>query len=215
MSDDNLGFLEQLTGVLYRPKFVLSRITESDLLKGLLIMVLMTFFAAYSSMNYMSKIPLSVLSPQLEGVDTTQFEGTMGLFAGIGSGITILIGWVGLTLLLHGLGVLSGGEGTIRRFFAMHGFASVPSLVNQLIRVIDSSVLDSVALTSFYLAYRDIENKILKAFLGTNLFNIWGLATFTLLLIAVEENYSVNRTRAFLIVLLPSVIHFIINYFTI
>jgi hypothetical protein len=207
MSDVKLGFLEQITGVLYRPKYVFSRVSGSDLLKGLLLMILMTFFAVYSSMNYMSKIPLSVISPQLEG--------SMAVFVGIGTGITIIVGWVAVTILLHGLGVLSGGGGTMKRFFAMHGFASVPVLLNQLIRVMDSSFLDSSTLTSFYLAYRDIDNKLLKALLGTNLLNIWGLATFALLIVAVEENYEVNRTRAFLIVLLPSVIHLLINYFTI
>jgi hypothetical protein len=173
----------------------------------------MALLAAYSSMIYMGKIPLSVLSPQLEGMDTSQFEGTMGLFAGIGSGVSILIGWVASTLLLHGLGRLSGGSGSMKRFFAMHGFASVPSLLNQLLRVIDASIMDANSLASYFVSYRDISGKVLRALLGSNLVNVWGLATIALLVIAVEENYGASRGRAILIVLVPSVVYFAINYF--
>ncbi len=213
MSDEKTGFLGQVIGVLYRPRVIFSKMEESDLTKGLIVMFVMALLAAYSSMIYMGKIPLSVLSPQLEGMDTSQFEGTMGLFAGIGSGVSILIGWVASTLLLHGLGRLSGGSGSMKRFFAMHGFASVPSLLNQLLRVIDASIMDANSLASYFVSYRDISGKALRALLGSNLVNVWGLATIALLVIAVEENYGASRGRAILIVLVPSVVYFAINYF--
>ncbi|TFH18590.1 hypothetical protein E4H04_02990 [Candidatus Bathyarchaeota archaeon] len=213
MSDEKIGFIGQVTGVLYRPRVIFSKMEESDLTKGLIVMFVMVLLAAYSSMVYMGKIPLSLLSPQLEGIDTNQFEGTMGVFAGIGSGVSILIGWVASTLLLHGLGRLSGGSGPMKRFFAMHGFASVPSLLNQLLRVIDASIMDANSLASYYVSYREIGSKALRALLGSNLVNIWGLATIALLVIAVEENYGASRGKAILIVLVPSVVYFAINYF--
>jgi len=98
--------------------------------------------------------------------------------------------------------------------FAMHGFASVPSLFNQLIRVIDAYLMDGKSLAGYFIAYRDIESKVLKALMGTNLFNFWGLATIVLLVLAVEENYQIGRGRAVMIVLLPSLIYFSFNYFT-
>ncbi len=213
MSEEKPGFLGQITGVLYRPRAIFSSMDEGDLGKGILLMIIMIALAAYSSMVYMGKIPLSVLTPQLEGIDTSQLEGTLGVFAGIGSGITILVGWIAGTLLMHGLGRLSGGDGSMKRFFAMHGFASVPSLLNQLIRVVDASIMDSETLAGYFVTYRDISSKALRALLGTNLVNIWGLATVALLVIAVEENYSAGRGRALMIVLLPSVVYFLINFF--
>jgi len=213
MSDEKTGFLGQVIGVLYRPRVIFRKMEESDLTKGLFVMFVMALLAAYSSMVYMGKLPLSILSPQLEGIDTSQFEGTMGIFAGIGSGVSILIGWVASTLLLHGLGRLSGDGGSMKRFFAMHGFASVPSLLNQLLRVIDASIMDANSLASYYVSYREISGKALRALLGSNLVNIWGLATIALLVIAVEENYGASRGKAILIVLVPSVVYFAINYF--
>ncbi len=141
MSDVKPGFLGQVIGVLYQPRKIFSTVEDGDLVKGLIVMLLMVMLAAYSSMLYMGKIPLSVLSPQLEGIDTSQFEGTMGVFAGIGAAVTIIIGWTAGTVLMHGLGRFSGGGGSIKRFFALHGFASVPRLLNQVIRVADASII--------------------------------------------------------------------------
>jgi len=214
MSKEKTGFLGQFTGVLYKPRAIFSEMDDGDLVKGLVVMLVMVVLAAYSSMVYMSKIPLSVLTPMLEGVDIGQFEGTMGVMAGVGTGVTILLGWVAGTLLMHGLSRLSGGDGSMKAFFAMHGFASVPSLLNQLLRVVDASIMDTNSLAGYFVAYREIGSKALKALIGTNLVNIWGLATVALLVIAVEENYELNRTRAVMIVLLPSVVYFLLNYFT-
>ena len=214
MSKEKTGFLGQFTGVLYKPRAIFSAMDDGDLVKGLVVMLVMVVLAAYSSMVYMSKIPLSVLTPMLEGVDIGQFEGTMGVMAGVGAGVTILLGWVAGTLLMHGLSRLSGGDGSMKAFFAMHGFASVPSLLNQLLRVVDASIMDTNSLAGYFVAYREIGSKALKALIGTNLVNIWGLATVALLVIAVEENYELNRTRAVMIVLMPSVVYFLLNYFT-
>ena len=214
MSNEKTGFLGQFTGVLYRPRAIFSTMDEGDLTKGIIVMLVMVVLAAYSSMVYMSKLPLSVLTPMLEGVDIGEIGGTMGIMAGVGTGVTILLGWVAGTLLMHGLGRLSGGDGSMKTFFAMHGFASVPSLLNQLLRVVDASIMDTNSLASYFVTYRDISNKALKALLGTNLVNVWGLATIALLVIAVEENYGLSRSRAIMIVLLPSVVYFMINFFT-
>jgi hypothetical protein len=213
MSDEKPGFIGQLTGVLYRPREIFRTVDESDITRGLIVMIVMVLLAAYSSTLYMSKIPLSVLSPQLEGMDTSQFEGTMGIFAGIGAGLTIIVGWIASTLLMHGMGKLSGGSGSLKRMFALHGFASLPGLFNQLIRVADAYMIDSTTLTGYFLASRDLA-KLLRVFIGANLFNIWGLATIGLLVLAAEENYGVSRGRALLIVMAPSIVYLLINYFT-
>ena len=215
MSDEKPGFIGQLTGVLYKPRAIFSSMDESDLTKAILVMLVMVILSAYSSTIYISKIPLTVLSPQLQGVDTSQIEGTMGIFAGVGSGVTVLVGWIASTLVLHGLSRLSGGNGSMKRFFAMNGFVTLPSILNQILRIVDASMLDSATLSSYFVSYRDISNKILKALLGTNLLNIWGLAGLALLVIALETNYGMNRSRAVLIALLPSVVMFILTYFTV
>jgi len=214
MSEEKQGFLGQVTGVLYRPRHILNNVEERDLSKAIIIILLMVALAGYSSMVYMSKIPYSLLIPQLDNVDISQIGGSIGFFTGIGTGITVFIGWIASTLLLHGIGKFIGGVGSMKRFFAMHGFVSVPSLMNQILRVVDASILDSSSLAGYYLSYRNIENKLLKALIGTNIVNIWGLATLILLVIAIEENYGASRNKAFAVALVPTVIYFAFNYFT-
>ena len=210
------GFMGQLLGVLYKPREIFSSIDEDDLMKGLVIAVLMVALAAYSSMAYMGKIPITVLAPQLQdaNVDPSQIGGSMGLFAGIGTGVSVLVGWVISTLLLHGLGKLSGGDGTMKRFFAINGFVAVPGLLNQVLRVVDASIMDSASLIGYFVAYRDISSKLVKAIIGVNILNIWTIASLALLVLGLEENYKLARGRAVFVALVPTLLLFALTYFT-
>jgi hypothetical protein len=208
------GFIGQVMGVLYKPREIFSTVDEDDLMKGLIIVFIMVALGAYSTMAYMGKIPLSVIAPQLEGQDMSQIGGSMGLISGIGGGISILIGWVMSTLLLHGLGKLSGGDGTMKRFFAINGFVAVPSLLNQVLRVVDSSIMDSASLVGYFIAYRDISSKLVKAVIGVNIMNIWALAGLALLVLGLEENYKLARGRAVIVALVPTLLLFALTYFT-
>ncbi len=210
------GFIGQVMGVLYKPKEIFRTVDEDDLMKGIVIVVVMVALAAYSSMTYMGKIPLTVLAPQLQdaNVDPSQIGGSMGLFAGIGTGITVLFGWIISTLLLHGLGKLSGGDGTMKRFFAVNGFVAVPGLLNQVLRVVDASVMDSASLVGYFVAYRDISSKLVKSIIGVNVLSIWTLASIALLVIGLEDNYKLARGRAVLVALIPTVLLFALTYFT-
>jgi hypothetical protein len=213
---DKPGFIGQVMGVLYKPKEIFSTVDEDDLMKGLIIVLLMVALSSYSTMVYMGKIPLSVLAPQLgeANIDPGQLGGSMGLFSGIAAGISILIGWIVSTMVLHGLGKLSGGDGTMKRFFAINGFVAVPSLLNQVLRVIDASIMDSASLVGYFIAYRDIQSKLVKAVIGVNLLNIWVLASLALLVIGLEENYKLARGRAILVALVPTVLLFVLTYYT-
>lgn len=209
------GYLGQVLGVLYKPREIFSTVDEDDLMKGMVIVLVMMALGAYSSMTYMGKIPITVLAPQLSeaNVDPSQIGGSLGLFAGIGTGISVLIGWVISTLLLHGLGKLSGGDGTMKRFFAINGFVAVPGLLNQVLRVVDASIMDSASLVGYFIAYRDISSKLVKAIIGVNLLNVWTLASIALLVLGLEENYKLAKGRAVVVALVPTLLLFALTYF--
>jgi hypothetical protein len=135
MSEERKGFFELVVGVLGRPRETFRYVSERDLTRGLLMVLLMVVLAAASASTYMSKIPLDVLVPQLgqAGVDASQLGGSMGMFAGIGVAVSILVGFAASTLLMHGIATLTGGGGNMRRFFAMHGFATTPHVLNYLV----------------------------------------------------------------------------------
>jgi hypothetical protein len=208
------GFIRQLLGVLYKPREIFSTIEEDDLTKGIAIAVLMVALAAYSTMTYMGKIPLDVLAPQLQGVDVGPMEGSMGTISGISAGFSLLVGWAITGLILHLLGKFSGGDGSLKRYFALYGFTRIPALLNQLLRVVDASIMDSASLIRYFVYYRDMSSKIVKAFIGANLLNIWTVAGIALIVLSLEENYRVGRGRAVLIALIPNILYFTLTYFT-
>ena len=208
------GFIGQLLGVLYRPREIFSTVDEGDLTKGVVIAVLMVALAAYSTMTYMGKIPLEVITPQLQGVDAGPMAGSLGTISGIAAGVTMLVGWTFSGLILHLLGKFSGGDGSLKRYFALYGFTTVPALLNQVLRVVDASIMDSASLIGYFVSYRDMSSKVVKAFIGANLFNVWSLAGIALVVLSLEENYKVGRGRALIIALAPSLALFALNYFT-
>ena len=208
------GFIGQLLGVLYRPREIFNTVDEGDLTKGVVIAVLMVALAAYSTMTYMGKIPLEVITPQLQGVDAGPMAGSLGTISGIAAGVTMLVGWTFSGLILHLLGKFSGGDGSMKRYFALYGFTTVPALLNQVLRVVDASIMDSASLIGYFVSYRDMSSKVVKAFIGANLFNVWSLAGIALVVLSLEENYKVGRGRALIIALVPSLALFALNYFT-
>ena len=207
------GFIGQLLGVLYKPREIFKTVDEGDLSKGIFIALVMVVLAAYSAMTYMGKIPLDVLAPQLQGIDEGPMAGSMGTISGIAGGVSLLVGWVITGLVLHLLGKFSGGDGSMKRFFALYGFASVPTLLNQVLRVVDATIVDSTSLIGYFVSYRDLSNKLVRAFIGANLMNIWSLAGIALVSLSLQENYRVGGGRAALIALLPSVVMFALNYY--
>jgi hypothetical protein len=211
---EKIGFIGQFLGVLYKPKEIFSTVDEDDLTKGIIIAVLMMVLTTYSTMTYMEKIPLDVLAPQLQGVDAGSIGGSMGMISGITAGISILVGWVISGLILHLLGKFSGGEGSLKRYFALYGFTTIPAMLNQLLRVVDASIMDTASLISYFVSYRDMSNKIVKVFIGANLMNIWTIAGIALIVLSLEENYHLGRGRAVLIALIPSILYFMLTYFT-
>ena len=210
---DKPGFIGQLTGVLYRPREIFRTVDEGDLTKGIVIAVLMVALGAYSTMVYMGKIPLEVLSTQLQGVDAGPMAGSLGMISGIAAGVSMLVGWAISGLVLHLLGKFSGGEGSLKRYFALFGLTTVPTLLNQVLRVVDASIMDSASLIGYFVSYRDMSSKIAKAFIGANLFNVWSLAGIALIALSLEENYGVGRGRALFMALVPSIALFALNYF--
>ena len=201
-----------MLGVLYKPREIFSTVDEDDLSKGIFIALVMVVLAAYSAMTYMGKIPLDVLAPQLQGIDAGPMADSMGAISGIAGGVSLLVGWVFTGLVLHLLGKFSGGDGSMKRFFALYGFASVPALLNQVFRVVDATIVDS-SLIGYFVSYRDLSNKLVRAFIGANLMNVWALAGVALVSLSLQENYRIGGGRAALIALLPSVVMFALNYF--
>jgi Na+/melibiose symporter-like transporter len=214
MSEVKISFYEKIVEVITKPYEGFNMIDRGDLVKGLSIVFVTIILAAISAIEYMSKIPLEVLLPQIgnTGVDVSSLSGTMVLFSGIGLAFSILLGFLLSTMIMHGVSVLIGGGGNLGVFFAMHGFATIPHLVNYLLRTIDSYTTSSSVLIGYYVDNSQIGSKLLKAAIASGLTNVFGLAVLVYLTYAVMSNYKLSTGRAFLVALVPYLLAFIVNF---
>lgn len=214
MSDTDKGFMELFLGVLRRPGEYFGYVEEDDLAKSLIIVAVMVALAAVSTSVYMSKIPLEVLVPQLGemGVDVGDVAGSMGLFSAVGAAISILLGWVLSTAVMHGMANLAGGRGSMKRLFAMHGFAAAPHAANYALRMVDAFVSSSQSLVAFFTASRADEAKLVRAVLGTNMLTVFGVAGIVYLTYALSINYQLRRDRALAVAVVPLLLYIALNY---
>ena len=102
----------------------------------------------------------------------------------------------------------------MKRFFAMHGFATTPHTLNYLVRLADSFLSSPSQLAGYFVANRDIENSVLRAVVGTNMFTVFGLAALIYITYAVAENYQIGRRKAFIIALVPYILYLAVNLFS-
>jgi len=214
MSETDKGFMELFLGVLRRPGEYFGYVEEDDLAKSLIIVAVMVVLAGVSTSAYMSKIPLEVLVPQLGemGVEVGDVAGSMGLFSAIGAAVGILLGWVLSTAVMHGLANLAGGRGSMKRLFAMHGFAAAPHAANYALRTVDAYVSSSQSLVSYFMAGRAVEAKLVRAVLGTNMLTVFGVAELVYLTYALSVNYQLRRDRALAVALVPLLLYIALNY---
>lgn len=211
---ENKGIIGLVWNVLRNPEEGFDMVNENDLMKGIVIEAIIVILAVISTVWYTSKIPIEVLIPQLVGIDPATMPGNLRLLSGIGIGVSILLGWILSTLLMHGLSHLLGGQGSLRKFFAIHGLAASPFLVNYLARTLDAYLISQGAAINYFLLNRGIESRFFKAVLDMNLLNIFGLYSLILVVVGLQENYELSRGKALLIALSPWLLYFVLNFFT-
>ncbi len=113
-------------------------------------------------------------------------------------GVVISLGtWVLSSLIIHGSSRLLKGKGSLRRFFAMNGFAYVPILIQSILSVLD--VMFS-GVSRSPLASQPLLQLLLTQF------NILSLIAIALSAVAVMANYGLNRKRAVVAVLIPVIL---------
>jgi hypothetical protein len=210
---DEISIISLFWKILRNPEEGFTKVNEEDLMKGILVQVAIIVFAVLSTRNYMSKIPIEVLIPQLVGVDPSTVPANISLLLGIRVGVSILLGWILSTLLMHGLSYLLGGKGSIRRFFAIHGVASFPYLINYLIRVIDSYSISNSAVLNYFLLNKNIDSRFFKAILDMNLLNVFGLYTLILVMYGIKENYEISKEKTLFVAILPWLLYLALNLF--
>jgi hypothetical protein len=212
MNETRKGFLRQIREALTSSKNGFQSVTEKDLRRGLVIVLVTAIISSYAGMVYLSKIPVEVLISSLASynVDPGPVVQAMGTFAAIGGFIRVLIDWALLTLMMHAFATLLSGKGSLRRFFALTGFAYLPLTLQQVLRVVDALIAQPSALVNIYVSNAQATG-LMKVIVSMNLFTLFGLAALVLKGFAVSENYESTTRKGLLIAAVPYILFIILD----
>lgn len=217
MSEGMSGFAEKLVGVLTFPGETFRTIEEGDLKKGLTIVLLAAVLSAWAGMTYASKMEfdISVLLQSRQGganipggfshpgtTETQEFDSEAVMsrltpFIAIGSFIGTLTRWLVPSLLVAVTARILIGGGSSKRFLAMTSFAYTPKVVNQVLRVIDASMITRSVVAALA-AQQVVGTGLVPRIFSQTLivFTIFGLAVAILTIFAVSVNFNTTKKEA-------------------
>ena len=122
--------------------------------------------------------------------------------------IGILGAWLIGSALIHGFSRALRGKGTFRSMLTLAGYASLPLLIQHVLRLADSFVISQEALQ---LAANLQMSVIAEAAVG--IFTIFGIWSMILLIIAARENYKISTAKSTAATLLSFIVLIFISAF--
>jgi hypothetical protein len=215
MNEEQIGLIEISIGVLRASQSTFNRIDEKKLISGLIIIIIIGVLRAGSSALYVNKIPIEVLIPEIEqsSVDISRVTQNIGTISAIGGFLSVLIWYIVVVLIIHGLNLLTGKPGSIKKTFTMNGFASIPFVLQQILRLVDSIITSPETLTNYYISKTAITENFLRSLTNTNTLTLFGVYVWILMGFATSENYVISKRRALSFSLVPYLLFFFYNYF--
>ena len=201
-----MSFIEKMIGVITVPSETFKNITEKDLKKGLLIIIITALLSGFAGSTYFSKMSLG---PQL-----SEMQSQMTPFIAIANALTYVTRWLAPSLIITVIAKLMIGDGNTKRLLSMTSFASMPLLIQQILRLIDSQIV-SPAEVGQVIASRFTGEGLLIRFLnqGLNVLNVFGLITVILTVYAVTENYGTSKRKAAQVTVISYLTYLIIRTF--
>lgn len=186
---DEIG-KETKKGIVASIRGRFEKVTERDFPKGLAVILIIAVISTVDSYVY-------AVGARNEG------EG-FGFFAIAVIFIAPIVSWSIFTLVIHYVSVLLGGKGDRKRFFAMCGFAYLPIVIQEVLRVIDDLIN-----ISMLVQYAATEQGLIELFL--NHFNLFKVMVLFLVAVAVMVNYNLNAKRAVVATLVPDAASIILS----
>ncbi|MFQ6053602.1 MAG: Yip1 family protein [Candidatus Bathyarchaeia archaeon] len=202
MSEGRRGFKSQIWGSLSSPKRAFESIRGEDLRRGLLLVIIVSMASAYAGYNYASKLPV------------TMPVRNISILYALRDGLRAVIGWIIPSALIHIFASIIAGKGSFRRMMAQTGFASIPLLLQETLRLLDAFAISREGLLSV-VASRSLGGtpamRLLSEFL--DVFTVFGLWAFALTAIAVAVNYGASAKRTVMATLLAYLAFILLRFY--
>jgi hypothetical protein len=188
------GISSKLLGCLIKPLSILPKIDEGDLWISFLIILLIASTASTARYNYAIKPPIEIPEfPQRPGqrIDPEAFKRNIAYFQAFGEAFGVISNWLLTALLIHLYTRPLGGRGSLKGMLAKAGFASMPRLIQQALRLVDAYTISRESLLELMASLQN--SSTLSPFSRLNLFV---LLTLIFLILAASANYGISKKRA-------------------
>ena len=206
MNETKMGILNQIWTCLRSPRKGFETIRGEDLRKGVVIIILVAALSAYAGFNYTSKTPFQLPLGSTQGagqprpgqsINPEALRNNFIILSTLANGITVITGWLVTAVVIHIFARLMAGEGSLKKLLAQMGFASIPLLIHQVLRLIDALTISSGTLLGI-MASRSLGRTLALRFMNGMLatFTLFGIWAIFLTIIAVSINYESSKSRA-------------------
>ncbi|MFQ6065616.1 MAG: YIP1 family protein [Candidatus Bathyarchaeia archaeon] len=201
-----LSFKREIVGCLTSPQSTFKSILKKpSLVKGTAQILVIAIVAAWASFNYMSKLPLTFFTQQLEEffpgevipVSSEQIRQASIIMSAVTALIGVFGTWFISSVLIHGFASVLRGKGSFKTMMTLVGYASTPLLIQQILRLAYSLLVGEEVLQlvgGLHISAYRLLNMIGNAAVDT--FTIFRLWSIVLLIIAASENYKISTVRS-------------------
>jgi len=193
---------------------------KPSLWEGATVVLAVAAVRGLANYNYFGKMSLYAVSERMRGL----FKPEIGIMIPkqlhyalmIASGLLgvagLLLRWLLSSAMFHVFSKPFKSEGKFKGILSLSGCALTPLLFQNILRLVDSLTisLDQVVKLETQLRLtQPLTIRILNA--STELFNIFGIWTIILSVLAVEENYELPRAKSVIVVVLSYMILLLVS----
>jgi len=108
------------------------------------------------------------------------------------------------------LATLLAGKGSLKRFFAMTGFALLPIAAQQLLRIVDAYTVQPTVLADIFIANAQMTG-VMKVIASMNVFTVFGVVALALKGYAVSANYGSTVKKGVLVAAVPYLLFVVLD----
>jgi hypothetical protein len=209
-AETKLSPFSTLTGVIVRPRATFLKLREAQ--RGywwfvFILAVVATIVYAVAISAPQARMVQSFVPPEgMEGAEmpanlaqTTNIITTV--FTVVGGVFSTLIGYLFLTLVVFGTGLMLGGKATFKQVFTISVWTTLPYVIRSLVQAIASLVTGAIptpGLSGMLTLAESMSMPMLNAILSRiDVYMVWSLV---LLVIGVSVLYRLSRGKVFIIV---------------
>lgn len=203
---EDTGLLKQIAGGLFFSRKVFASIKKKpSLLSAALIILAMAVIAAWAGYNYGGKMPIPSEVTEMVfpmGGGPEQFRQIFGVVGALGGLMSVIISWVLISALFHGFSRAFKGKGSFKTMLALAAFASLPILIQQLLRLVDSLTITEAKVALLMAPLQVSSNAFLNALANNAIqtFTVFGIWSAILFVIAVGLNYDLTTSKSTILV---------------